>query len=1260
MMFISSSNNAEPYNDDSQSAESFDAVGHDFGDHDGTLDSSLPSHTVASGFDASTTSLPCPICGDRVSGYHYGLPTCESCKGFFKRTVQNRKEYHCTEHGNCTIDRVHRKRCAYCRFQKCLTVGMRVDAVRKDRMRGGRSRRGRTTYQSNEIDSIQSGDFTDFSASPGMNRRNSASDLSDNMTTTAPHLAPATSIPLFGSLGLETQLTNPHFSHAKPTSDEQHHLSAYATRLCDYPLSRRIPQPVTQSHLSPVSSPEQQKPSSTTASSPPISLKDTTASSQRWTPTAMALAAAVAVVAASTPASTQVPSQTSVNPPSCTSVSDMAIKLECTTPHTQSSGPTSAICAPREMAGDSAPAHLLDQSSTKRFRIGGSEYLFPHSLDLATSNSDRPLHSLGSTNYLEHSAALGFGQVLTHLGKYSGQNEYWPSPQQVFSHSAHTGYGSDTPGGLHSQNASSRHSATEYPTFTRVPPTDVLPTTSAYSSPAPVLDSYHEVHALSKRLVSSTNTYLAPHSNSSLDASSLLPQSATINRSCSQPLNEAFRFQSTSFNLPHSFPQALKPTLITTSLAPFNTDCQHVNHRDPLTLGLVPGVGGNSVLSDATLFTAGHRSRPAEISTNTASNNSASSLTDGMAVPDHGGESGPNRDRTRSRGNPFSATVDAGCCEESGVATDYEDDDDGDEGSSFDDEESDGSIDEFALISVSTDSQPFPTEENGKSTSHSSYPSIADSRGNHGMRKVSLDLTQLFAVAADHDQKLGELIQQFIPQIKMHLTELHHARRFVHEKTNDLLTDAAPFPSNGAPLGHFVKHEPDSGTSDSKLSTPEQTYATDGAVADSISSTTPQTTLASFGFGNLCPGSSSRSYLEQLGSTGPSGTGTSIAPERLSPPAAEYLLCSLCCLLENCLFHLVDWMGQTELFKVIPVKDKMQLLNSSWSEIVLLEYLHCYLLHCHDNGDPSQTSHSVDHPSIRTGWTSPRAQDASHSNSSPGVASSLPHSVSREVCDLMDSTLEWFLGESEFRRKLDDLMMQFERLKLSQQEFTCLKFLALFNPAKHDMSLNFSQSYVISVQGKLCRFLLRQSRRISRALVCTSSQNVSASSYWTLASSSLQSSMGVSALHCTATDRFAKLLLQLAEVKYLAFQLESFLLTRYRTGKIPHESLLTEMLLTKRSRPLIVTYTHTHPSNGTDLGPPATTTKPTTAPMSSGPLANLSASATQYSSVDPNSLAHLCPSATPLGCSSTDTRLPHLSAPFSSFDDSVIPTSVLS
>ncbi|XP_062815396.1 steroidogenic factor 1 isoform X2 [Anolis carolinensis] len=84
----------------------------------------------------------CPVCGDKVSGYHYGLLTCESCKGFFKRTVQNNKHYTCTESQSCKIDKTQRKRCPYCRFQKCLAVGMRLEAVRADRMRGGRNKFG--------------------------------------------------------------------------------------------------------------------------------------------------------------------------------------------------------------------------------------------------------------------------------------------------------------------------------------------------------------------------------------------------------------------------------------------------------------------------------------------------------------------------------------------------------------------------------------------------------------------------------------------------------------------------------------------------------------------------------------------------------------------------------------------------------------------------------------------------------------------------------------------------------------------------------------------------------------------------------------------------------------------------------------------------------------------------------------------------------------------------------------------------------------
>uniref|UniRef100_A0A672HGH6 Nuclear receptor subfamily 5 group A member 2-like n=1 Tax=Salarias fasciatus TaxID=181472 RepID=A0A672HGH6_SALFA len=84
----------------------------------------------------------CPVCGDRVSGYHYGLLTCESCKGFFKRSVQNNKHYTCADQQSCPVNLSQRKRCPSCRFQKCLAVGMKREAVRADRMRGGRNKFG--------------------------------------------------------------------------------------------------------------------------------------------------------------------------------------------------------------------------------------------------------------------------------------------------------------------------------------------------------------------------------------------------------------------------------------------------------------------------------------------------------------------------------------------------------------------------------------------------------------------------------------------------------------------------------------------------------------------------------------------------------------------------------------------------------------------------------------------------------------------------------------------------------------------------------------------------------------------------------------------------------------------------------------------------------------------------------------------------------------------------------------------------------------
>ncbi len=81
----------------------------------------------------------CNICGDKGSGYHYSIYSCEGCKGFFKRTVQKDLQYKCREFEQCIINKQTRNQCQYCRFQKCLIVGMKREAVREDRTPGIKS-----------------------------------------------------------------------------------------------------------------------------------------------------------------------------------------------------------------------------------------------------------------------------------------------------------------------------------------------------------------------------------------------------------------------------------------------------------------------------------------------------------------------------------------------------------------------------------------------------------------------------------------------------------------------------------------------------------------------------------------------------------------------------------------------------------------------------------------------------------------------------------------------------------------------------------------------------------------------------------------------------------------------------------------------------------------------------------------------------------------------------------------------------------------
>lgn len=64
-----------------------------------------------------------------LTGKHYGVYSCEGCKGFFKRTVRKDLTYTCRDSKECLIDKRQRNRCQYCRYQKCLAMGMKREGV---------------------------------------------------------------------------------------------------------------------------------------------------------------------------------------------------------------------------------------------------------------------------------------------------------------------------------------------------------------------------------------------------------------------------------------------------------------------------------------------------------------------------------------------------------------------------------------------------------------------------------------------------------------------------------------------------------------------------------------------------------------------------------------------------------------------------------------------------------------------------------------------------------------------------------------------------------------------------------------------------------------------------------------------------------------------------------------------------------------------------------------------------------------------------
>ena len=69
----------------------------------------------------------------RVGQSNSSPPHIKYFQGFFKRTVRKNLNYSCRDDRNCTIDKRQRNRCQFCRYQKCVSAGMKKEAVQDER-----------------------------------------------------------------------------------------------------------------------------------------------------------------------------------------------------------------------------------------------------------------------------------------------------------------------------------------------------------------------------------------------------------------------------------------------------------------------------------------------------------------------------------------------------------------------------------------------------------------------------------------------------------------------------------------------------------------------------------------------------------------------------------------------------------------------------------------------------------------------------------------------------------------------------------------------------------------------------------------------------------------------------------------------------------------------------------------------------------------------------------------------------------------------
>lgn len=93
--------------------------------------------------------LKCSVCRTDTHYSFYGSVSCDPCRTFFRRQVLSGRPLECLQNQECSVEGTNRKACSWCRFQKCLNVGMRVEMVEQDVLKNRRTREEQTAISEN-------------------------------------------------------------------------------------------------------------------------------------------------------------------------------------------------------------------------------------------------------------------------------------------------------------------------------------------------------------------------------------------------------------------------------------------------------------------------------------------------------------------------------------------------------------------------------------------------------------------------------------------------------------------------------------------------------------------------------------------------------------------------------------------------------------------------------------------------------------------------------------------------------------------------------------------------------------------------------------------------------------------------------------------------------------------------------------------------------------------------------------------------------